>query len=468
MAAVLNSYSPQRPDDLVASAEETTPHAVESRVREARTAQRGWWAAAVGERVAALSAAADELQARRDEATELVVLEVGKPVGEAGGEVARAVGILRYYAQAGYTAQGETYSSAAPAFVYTQHRPHGVAGLITPWNFPLAIPLWKTAPALAAGNAVVLKPSTEAIGCAQFLHDVLSKHLPDDLFSLVVGDAATGQALIGAADVVSFTGSTTVGRQVRDTAATSGVPVQCEMGGLNAAIVLSDADPEATVAVLLGAATDYAGQKCTATRRILLVGEQPALVDALIAGFESLTIDDPAILGVTMGPVINQAAARAVLDASAAVEAAGGEILAGGGAPDRAGWFTTPTLVTGVAPSHPVAREEVFGPLSLLTTVPDPDTAVALSNDSRYGLVTSVHGRDNDALLKAASSLDTGMVKLNAPTTGVDFWAPFGGEKDSSYGQREQGSAALAFYSSSRTITVGQHIGTTQMAQGPS
>ncbi|WPB88163.1 aldehyde dehydrogenase family protein [Streptomyces malaysiensis] len=458
-SAELRSCSPQRPADLVASAQETPTDEVRATVREARAAQRAWWASTVAERAAALDAIADEVAARRDEAAGLIVREVGKPIAEAQGEVARAMSILRYYAQAAYGTQGETYSTAPPALLFTQRHPLGVAGLITPWNFPLAIPLWKAAPALAAGNAIVLKPATESLGCAQFLSQVLGKHLPDGLFSLVPGEATTGQALVAAADVVSFTGSTAVGRQVRNAAALAGVPVQCEMGGLNAAIVLPDADPEATAAVLAGAAMGFAGQKCTATRRIILVGEQRRLIDALVDQVRALRVDDPGEAGVSVGPVINARASDQVLDAVAAARASGGQVLTGGSAFGRDGWFVEPTLITGLPPGAPVAQEEVFGPISSITQVLDFESAVSLSNATRYGLVTSVHGRDITALLKGVMALDTGMVKINAPTTGVDFWAPFGGEKESSYGHREQGTAALHFYSTTRTVTVSQHLG---------
>jgi aldehyde dehydrogenase (NAD+) len=455
----LRSHSPQSPADLVATAQETPAELVQETVRKAKVAQGAWWEAPPAERAAALEAIADDVAARKEEAARLIVREVGKPLAEALGEVARAEGILRYYAQAAFSAQGETFSTSAPGLLYAQRHPHGVAGLITPWNFPLAIPLWKAAPALAAGNGVVLKPATEALGCAQFLSDLITEHLPEGLFALVPGEARTGQALVAAADVVSFTGSTAVGRQVRNAAAQAGVPVQCEMGGLNAAIVLPDAAPEATAALLAGAAMGFAGQKCTATRRVILVGEQRRLVDALVDQVRALRVDDPGQTGVTVGPVINRRAADQVLGAVTAARADGGKVLTGGSAVDRDGWFVEPTLIEGLSPDAPVAQEETFGPLSFITQVSDFESAVALSNATSYGLVTSVHGRDITTLLTAVSALDTGMVKINAPTTGVDFWAPFGGEKDSSYGTREQGTAALQFYSTTRTVTVSPHAG---------
>jgi alpha-ketoglutaric semialdehyde dehydrogenase len=457
MATELRSCSPQRPDDVVVTAAEVPPATVATLAETARDARRGWWAAPVATRADALTAAAAELEARRDEAAALVVREVGKPVAEARGEVARAVGILRYYAQTGYLDQGTVFPAPAPSLIYTQRRPHGVAGLITPWNFPLAIPLWKAAPALACGNAVLLKPATAALGCARLLADVLGRHLPEGLFQVVAGEAETATAVIAEADVVSFTGSTAVGRRVRDAAAAAGHPVQCEMGGLNAAVVLPDADPEHTAGVLAAAAMGYAGQKCTATRRIVTVGDRPDLVEALLAAVDRLPVGDPADPAPVAGPVIAEGARSAVVEATAAARAAGGRVLRGGHALDHPGWYVEPTVLTDVPPDRTMAREEIFGPLTLLYSVPDLSTAIEFVNASRYGLVTSVHGRDVDALMRAADGIDTGMVKVNAPTTGVDFWAPFGGEKDSSYGQREQGTAALSFYSTTRTVTVSPH-----------
>jgi len=204
----------------------------------------------------------------------------------------------------------------------------------------------------------------------------------------------------------------------------------------------------------------YAGQKCTATRRVVVVGDAARVAEvteALVAAVQALAPGDPGQAGVAVGPVINEAARDRVAAASAGAAAAGARVLAGGAGLDRDGWFVAPTLLDGVDPGHPVAQQETFGPLAVVLPARDVDEAVRLAEDVRYGLVTSVHGRDLGALLSVARRVQTGLVKVNAPTTGVDFWAPFGGERDSSYGQREQGSAALDFYASTRTITLAPH-----------
>lgn len=456
---MITSVSPQRPDEVVAEAPEAGSAEVATLAGRVRTAQREWWRSGAAQRSAALAAAAGALADRQPEATELIVREVGKPVGEATGEVGRAVAILSYYAQACYAATGDHYPPSGRGLLYTERRPHGVAGLITPWNFPFAIPLWKAAPALAVGNGVLLKPSPDAIGSARFLADLLAEFLPPDLFTLACGGPETGEAVVANADVVSFTGSVGVGRSVAAAAMAAGVPVQCEMGGLNAAIVLPDADPETTARMVAGAAMGYAGQKCTATSRVIVVGENRPFVAALEAAVASLVPTDPAEAKSVVGPVINERARDTVAQAIAEGRQAGGRVLAGGDPVEGAGYFVAPTLFGGLPAGHRLTREEVFGPLAVLSHADSVEDAVAAANSTRYGLVTSVHGRDLDALLTAVAGLDTGLIKVNAPTSGVDFYAPFGGEKESSYGPREQGPAALAFYTSTRTVTIAPHSG---------
>jgi len=452
---VLQSRSPQRPGDVVVEVDEAGPEAVAQAVGRARAAGRGWAAASALERSAALAAAADALAGAAAEFTELVVREVGKPVAEAGAEVARGVGILRYYAQQALDPDGETYPGPSPAgLLLARRRPRGVAGLITPWNFPVAIPLWKAAPALAFGNAVVLKPSPDATATALRLAGLLAPAVGDDLLQVVPGGPETGRALLDGADAVSFTGSVAVGRRVAVAATERGIPAQAEMGGLNASIVLPDADPERAATVVAGAAMGYAGQKCTATSRAIVVGDPGPFTEALVAAVRGLAVGDPADEATVVGPVITEQAMGWVTDAAAEAAAAGGRLLTGGDGAGRDGWFVAPTLVEGLPPDARLAQEEVFGPIAVVLAVDDADQAVQVANGVRYGLVGSVFTRDLDRALHLAARLDTGMIRVNAPTSGVDYLAPFGGEKDSSYGPREQGKAARDFYTSTRTITI--------------
>ncbi|GLW77330.1 aldehyde dehydrogenase (NAD+) [Actinokineospora globicatena] len=420
------STSPQSPEDVVIDVPEGDAVGA---VARARTAQREWAATGPAVRAAALDAIADAVAG--SDLAQLIVREVGKPITEAKGEVARAVAIFRYYAQQAYDPIGETYPGG---LFLTVRRPRGVAGLITPWNFPLAIPVWKAAPALAFGNAAVIKPSPDATACALRLAELVEGHLPEGLFAVVPGGADVGTALVDSADVVSFTGSGAVGRQVAIAAAGRGIPAQCEMGGLSAAIVLPDADLDRAAADIAYAAMGFAGQKCTATKRVIVVGSGTR--DALLSAVDALRIGDPADPTTAVGPVISAAARDRV-------------VAAGGSALDADGWFVRPTLV---GPGTRLDREEVFGPIATITEVADADAAVALANATDYGLVTALYTADLTAALSYVERCESGLVKVNMPTAGVDFHLPFGGERGSGYGGKEQGKAAAAFYTLSRTV----------------
>ncbi|MFI8521803.1 aldehyde dehydrogenase family protein [Streptomyces sp. NPDC085481] len=454
--ASVTSRNPADPDDVVVRIPSPGAFAAADAVERARTAQPEWAHGGAAARSAALGAVADAVDAAGAELTALAVREVGKPLAEARAEVARTAAIWRYYAQAPYEATGAVHEPAAGSgLLLTRRRPHGVAGLITPWNFPFAIPSWKAAPALAAGNSVVLKPAPEATACARRLAELVQQALPSGVFTVVPGGATEGGALVSAADVVSFTGSSQVGRSVVRTATARGIPVQAEMGGLNAAIVLPDADIEQAAAHIAASIAGYAGQKCTATSRVIAVGAALGpLREALAEALRAVPVGDPAEAATVCGPLISESA-RA--DVGAAWR--GLPTLAGGGVPEGPGWYAAPTLVEKVAPGHRLLREEVFGPVAALLTAGDLDHAVRITNAARYGLVTSVHTADLATALHGLDRLDTGMVRVNAPSTGVDFHLPFGGAKASSFGAREQGRAALDFYTSSRTYTLAPGTG---------
>ncbi|MEV7780345.1 aldehyde dehydrogenase family protein [Kitasatospora sp. NPDC088351] len=446
----ITSLNPADPADLVLAVEAPGAQAVRAAVGRARTAQAGWHAAGAAARSAALTRIAEAVEAHADELTALIVREVGKPLAEARGEVARTAAIWRYYAQAPFEPSGAVHEPAAgPGLLLTRRRPYGVAGLITPWNFPLAIPTWKAAPALAVGNTAVLKPAPEATACALRLAELAAAAgLPEGVLTVLPGGAEEGEALVDAADVVSFTGSTGVGRAVVHAATGRGVPVQAELGGLNAALVLPDADIEQAAAHLAAAIAGYAGQKCTATSRVIAVGEAYEPLRAALVKALGL-VDDTAC-----GPVISAAARDRLTGAVASARAEGATVLTGGAVPERAGWYVEPTLLADVPAEHPLRREEFFGPIAVLLPAADLDEAIALANDTPHSLATSVHSRSLDTALAAADRLDAGMIRVNAPSSGVDFHLPFGGAKGASHGDREQGRAALDFYTASRTVTL--------------
>jgi alpha-ketoglutaric semialdehyde dehydrogenase len=441
----VTSRSPKNESDVVKDVAASGARGVARAGERARGVRRDWARRPAAERSAALTAAADRIAAATD-LVDLVVREVGKPLTEARGEVARCVAILRYYGQQVYDPIGSLHEG--PGLLFTRRRPRGVAGLITPWNFPVAIPLWKAAPALAFGNTVLLKPAPEATACALRLAELLD--LPDGVFTVLPGDAEEGRALVEAADVVSFTGSVAVGGTVVSAAAARGIPVQAEMGGQNPAIVLPDADLERAAAQIAAAAMGYAGQKCTATKRVIGVGRGVGdLRDALVAAVENLKVGDPAEAGTVVGPVISEAARDRVVAATR-----GGRVLTGGRALDGPGWFVEPTVVDELPAGHELGCEEVFGPICALQHAADVESALELANGVRFGLVSAVYTRDLDAALDLSGRLETGMIKVNSPTAGVDFYLPFGGEKASSYGPREQGKAAADFYTSTHTVTI--------------
>src|SRR3954452_13851676 len=454
----IESRSPQDQSDVVVSAPAADRDDVAAAFKRARAAFPDWARNALA-RADALSAAAAALDAAKDEVVDLMVREVGKPLTEAVGEHGRSVRILRYQAQSALDPDGDTYPTAPPAdmrtLLYSRRRPRGVAGLITPWNFPFAIPLWKAAPALAYGNTVVLKPASDAIGCALLLQEILGKHLPDDVFNVVTGPGAAGQAVVELADVVSFTGSTSVGLGVAAAATARGIPSQAEVRGINASIGVTDAALESSAKVIAGAAMGYAGQKCTATGRVIVLGDAKPFTEALAAAVEALPTGDPADASTIVGRVINPPARDELVSAAQGAAADGGRVVTGGEALDGPGLFFTPAVVDGQEPTAKLAQEEVFGPIVTVLKANSAEEAVEISNSVAFGLVTSVFTRDLDSALTVVDGLETGMIRVNMPTSGVDFHAPFGGEKQSSFGPREQGKAARELYTSTHTITVG-------------
>src|SRR4051812_41461711 len=371
----IESRSPQDQSDVVVSAPAADREAVAGAVKRAREAQREWARNALA-RADALSAAADAMAAAKDDVVSLMGREVGKPLTESVGEHGRAVRILRSHAQAALDPHGDTIPAAPPAdprtLLMSRRRPRGVAGLITPWNFPFAIPLWKAAPAMAYGNAVVLKPASDAIACALFLEEVLAKVLPAGVFNVVTGPGAAGQAVIELADVVSFTGSTAVGLEVAKAATARGIPSQAEMGGLNASIVLPDADLGSAAKTIASAAMGYAGQKCTATGRVIVVGDAAPFTDALVAAVEALPTGDPADEGTVVGPVINPSSLDDVVGAAQEVASGGGKLATGGQRLDGPGLFVTPALATR---QEPDARLDPGGGLGPNCPVPPAPSA---------------------------------------------------------------------------------------------
>ncbi len=442
------SANPARPDEVVGEARVADAAAVDAAVGRARAAQAAWRELGVIARGRVLRDCAAAIQRRADELATLMTAEEGKTIGEARVEVDLTAETILYHAGHARDADGRTYPSSHPDDVIRSVRvPVGVVGVITPWNFPTQIPAWKLAPALLWGNAAVWKPSLDIPVISDLLAACFAEGgLPDGVLEVVHGGADTGAALVGHAgvDAVTFTGSVPVGRAIAAAATARGAKVQLELGGHNAAIVCEDVDPAWAASVVLAGAMGSTGQKCTATRRVIAVGAaHDALVAELAAQTAALVVGDGADPATQIGPLVSERAHGAVAAAVDAALAAGAEVIARAAAP-AGGWFYPPTVLTGTA-DLAICREEVFGPVTVVLRAPDLDAAIALANATPYGLSATVLTRDERAIRRCFDRLDAGVIKANAPTTGTELHAPFGGLKDSTFpGPKEQNAETAA------------------------
>jgi acyl-CoA reductase-like NAD-dependent aldehyde dehydrogenase len=452
---VTKSINPHQPSDVIGEFEEAGQGGVEDAIARAREAYLEWSEQPAANRGGALAQMADETEERAEELAQLVVREAGKPIGEARAELSRAVAILRYYAQLVLAPDGETYpATQSTDWLIARRYPAGVCGLLTPWNFPVAIPVWKAAPALGYGNTVVLKPAPQSTVAAQTLAEIVTRYLPEEAFQIVAGDAETGEPLVNHPDVaaVSFTGSTEVGRMVAQQVVGRGAKVQCEMGGQNPSVVLAGADLDSVAQTIAYAAMGYAGQKCTATSRVIVEDAvYEDMRDRLVAAVEGLEVVDPENESCQVGPLIEEASRKSALGA---LERAGGNTLTGGKQLDGDGFYLEPTLVEIEDPRNPLAQEEVFAPVTALLRVGSAEEAVRLANDVRQGLVAAVFTNDLDKATILAGRLEAGLVRVNSSTAGVDYHVPFGGSKESGIGPKEQGLAARDFYTETKTILI--------------
>lgn len=400
------------------------------------------------------------LEEQLDEVAQVASLEMGKPISEMKGEVRRGVHLLRYYAAEGVRAVGNVIPhSQEKVLHYTRRVPLGVVGVVTPWNFPVAIPIWKIAPALICGNAVIWKPAEIASLTAARLTKVFADAgLPAGVLNLVVGrGSVVGNALLERVelDAVSFTGSTATGMKVAESAAKRNIKYQTEMGGKNAAVVLGDADLSVAVPAVLSGAFRSAGQKCTATSRVIVEKSIfDAFSDALRSEVDRLRVGHALDAESYLGPVASagqQAKVQAYVDMARKAETlAEGRTQIDPGA----GHYVMPLLVTGVDVESPLVQEEIFGPVAALLPADDFEDALNLTNRTVFGLSAAVFTRDLQKGLRFLDEAQAGMVRVNQETAGVEYQAPFGGMKMSSSHSREQGQAALDFYTQVKTCAV--------------
>jgi len=432
---------------------------VDLAVEAALAAQPAWAAATPADRSTALDRVAVELTARADELGELLSREEGKPRAEGVAEVQRAAWIFRFFAGEALRTGGEHIRSVRPGVdVDVIREPLGVVGIITPWNFPIAIPAWKIAPALAFGNAVVFKPAQLVPASAWALAEIVSRvDLPPGTFNLVNGSGSTvGDRLIHHPDVrgVTFTGSQAVGKQVALSCAERFARTQLEMGGKNPLVVLDDADLDVAVNCAVQGAFFQTGQRCTASSRLIVTaGIHDAFVDATIEATKALRVGHALEESTQVGPVVDESQLKQDAEYLRIGADEGAELALGGERLERPteGFYLSPALLVGTSNDMRVNREEIFGPIASVVKVADADEALDVANDTAFGLSAGVCTTSLRNASRFRDQLQAGIVTVNLPTAGVDFHVPFGGTKGSSLGTREQGRYAIEFFTTVKT-----------------
>lgn len=454
-----DNVNPSNTDEVVGRYARASKADAERAIAAAKAAFPAWSRSGIQGRHDILKKASDEILARKDELGRLLAREEGKTLVEATGEAARAGQIFDFFAGEALRLAGELIPSVRPGVeVMVQREAVGVVGLITPWNFPIAIPAWKIAPALVHGNTVVFKPADLVPGSAWALVDILHRAgLPQGVLNLVMGrGSVVGQAILDSPDVdaISFTGSVATGKQVAKASVEHMRRFQLEMGGKNPLVVLDDADLKTAVECAANGAFFSTGQRCTASSRLIVAdGIHDRFVEALVERMQGLNVGDPLDAKTHIGPVVDDGQLKQDVDYIGIGLDEGGNLAWGGERVKRAtpGFYLQPALFTETTNEMRINREEVFGPVAGVIRVKTYDEALAIANDTPFGLSAGIC----TSSLKHASDFrrnsQAGMVMVNLPTAGVDYHVPFGGRKASSYGPREQGRYAAEFYTTVKT-----------------
>jgi alpha-ketoglutaric semialdehyde dehydrogenase len=450
--------NPMRPDEVVGVFPACGERDVEDAVAAAQQAFPGWSRTPAPQRGNMLVKVAGIVDQRVEQIARDMTREMGKPLREARGEAARAAAILRFFGGEGYRPVGELYQqSLTGGQISTLRRPLGVVGLITPWNFPAAIPIWKLAPALAYGDTVVLKLAWDAPLTGLRLAECFAEAgLPPGVLNVLTGSGSTvGDALVRDPRVraISFTGSVPVGRAVREEATKLGKRVQLELGGHNPLIVLADAKLDAAVEAAYAGAFWSAGQKCTATRRIYV--QEPAydaFREKLLERIARGKVGDPSDPETEVGPIVNEKQFEEILAAIERGRGEGGDVIAGGGRGDERGFVIEPTVFEGVGDDAFLSCEEVFGPVTSLYRCSDLDEALKRANAVEFGLSAAIFTQNLEAVQRFANEAQAGILHVNSQTAGAEVHVPFGGIKASGFGPHEQGRAALEFYTEVVTV----------------
>jgi acyl-CoA reductase-like NAD-dependent aldehyde dehydrogenase len=457
-AAAEDSTNPSNTTEVVAHVPRGGEAEVNAAVEAAQAAFPSWSDASPEVRSDLLDKVGDTIMARREELGRLLSREEGKTLPEGIGETVRAGRIFKYFAGEALRRHGQNLDSVRPGVeIQTYRQAVGVYGLITPWNFPIAIPAWKSAPALAFGNTVVLKPAGPTPATAAALAEIIWEcGAPKGVFNMIFGPGAMGAKLVDhpGVDGVSFTGSQIVGTGVAEAAVKRQARVQLEMGGKNPLVILDDADLDRAVMVALDGSFFATGQRCTASSRIIVTdGIHDRFVAALAEKVAALRVGDALNPQTQMGPAVSEAQMETSYRYIDVAKSEGGRIVTGGGRLklDTPGWYVQPTLIADTDPDMRINNEEVFGPVASTVRVKDYEEALSVANAGDFGLSAGIvttslkYARDFQRRVKA------GMVMVNLPTAGVDYHVPFGGSRKSSYGAREQGFAAVEFYTQTKT-----------------
>ena len=455
--------SPANRDELIGVFASSGAEDVDAAIAAADEAYQTWRFSSPITRANILHKAANILEGRIPEVGRELTREEGKTLKEGIGETTRAVQILRYFAGEAQQPSGEHYPSANPlTLLYTTREPLGVVGIVTPWNFPIAIPAWKIAPALAFGNTVVFKPaSLTPLTAVRFVEALAEAGLPPGVLNLVTGSAANvGDPLVRDPRVVAitFTGSNETGAELRKVAAERGAKLQLELGGKNPAIVLGDADLDHALGHVVSGAMMSTGQKCTATSRAIIDRSiADRFTEMLAERIASLKVGDPLEAETQIGPLIDERSAERVAGEVEAAKRAGAELLVGGGRVGNGlenGAFVAPALFAGVKPDSKLGQDELFGPVLGVIPVDSMDEAMAVANQVKFGLSASIFTRDLGKALAFAREIEAGVVHVNSETPGAEPHVPFGGMKGSSSYSREQGKAAREFFTQTKTVYI--------------
>ncbi|MFZ2989358.1 aldehyde dehydrogenase family protein [Ideonella sp.] len=456
------NINPSDTRDVVGEYAQADASQARSAVDAAQAAFGAWSQSTPQQRFDVLDAAGNEIIARKAELGNLLAREEGKTLPEAIGEVGRAGAIFKFFAGEALRQAGDLLASVRPGVrVEVTREPIGVVGLITPWNFPIAIPAWKLAPALAFGNTVVLKPADLVPGSAWALADILHRAgLPKGVFNLVMGRGAeVGTVLLEDPRVagISFTGSVATGQKVAAACLARMAKFQLEMGGKNPFVVLDDADLGVAVNCAINSGFFSTGQRCTASSRVIVTdGIYERFMAAMVERTNALKVDDARLAGTDIGPVVDEKQLAQDLEYIAIAQAEGATLAAGGRAQSHSsqgapGYYLTPALFTDTTPGMRINREEVFGPVISVQRAKNYDEALALANDTPFGLASGIATTSLKHATHYKQHAQAGMVMVNLPTAGVDYHVPFGGRKGSSYGPREQGRHAAEFYTTVKT-----------------